>query len=108
MDVKKIRQDFALLNTDVSGKPLIYFDSACQTLRPRKVTEAVSEYYDSFPACAGRSVHKLATEVSLRCDEVRTKVADFFGAESPLEMSFMKNTTEGCNTVILGSRFNKG
>jgi cysteine desulfurase/selenocysteine lyase len=35
-------------------------------------------------------------------------VADFFGAESPLEIAFMKNTTEGCNTVILGSKFNKG
>lgn len=108
MDVKKIRSDFALLNKDVSGKPLIYFDNACQTLRPKQVTEAVSEYYDSFPACAGRSVHKLATEVSLRCDEVRTKVADFLGAESPLEISFMKNTTEGCNTVILGSNLKKG
>jgi cysteine desulfurase/selenocysteine lyase len=108
MDVKKVRKDFVVLGKDIGGKPPIYFDNACQTLRPKQVTEAVSEYYDSFPACAGRSVHKLATEVSLRCDEVRTRVADFFGAESPLEIAFMKNTTEGCNTVILGSKFNKG
>ncbi len=108
MDVNKLRRDFAVLTKDIGGKPPIYFDSACQTLRPKQVTEAVSEYYDSFPACAGRSVHKLATEVSLRCDEVRTKVADFFGAESPLEIAFLKNTTEGCNTVILGSGLKKG
>jgi cysteine desulfurase/selenocysteine lyase len=72
MDVKKVRKDFVVLGKDIGGKPPIYFDNACQTLRPKQVTEAVSEYYDSFPACAGRSVHKLATEVSLRCDEVRT------------------------------------
>jgi cysteine desulfurase/selenocysteine lyase len=108
MDVNRIRRDFAVLSKDFGGKPPIYFDNACQTLRPRQVTEAVSEYYDSFPACAGRSVHKLATEVSLRCDAVRTRVADFFGAESPLEISFVKNTTEGCNTVILGSALKNG
>lgn len=108
MDVNRVREDFAVLRKEFGGKPPIYFDNACQTLRPRQVSEAVSEYYDSFPACAGRSVHKLATEVSLRCDEVRTRAADFFGAESPLEIAFMKNTTEGLNTVILGSELKKG
>ena len=108
MDVNRIREDFAVLRKDFGGKPPIYFDNACQTLRPKQVTQAVTEYYDSFPACAGRSVHKLATEVSLRCDEVRTRTADFFGAESPLEIAFMKNTTEGLNTVILGSGLKSG
>ena len=108
MDVSRIREDFAVLKKDIGGKPPIYLDNACQTLRPKQVSEAVTEYYDSFPACAGRSVHKLATEVSLRCDEVRTRAAEFFGAESPMEIAFMKNTTEGLNTVILGSGLKRG
>jgi len=108
MDPERIRPDFVVLTKGFGGKPPIYFDNACQTLRPRQVTEAVSEYYDSFPACAGRSVHKLATEVSLRCDEVRTRVADFFNAGSPQEIAFTKNTTEGCNTVILGCGLRRG
>lgn len=108
MDVNRIRNDFAVLSREIGGKVPIYFDNACQTLRPRQVTEAVKEYYDAFPACAGRSVHKLATEVSLRCDEVRTRVAEFLNAESPLEIAFMKNTTEGLNTVIQGIGFKKG
>jgi cysteine desulfurase/selenocysteine lyase len=108
MDVRLIREDFEVLRKDFSGKPPIYFDNACQTLRPKQVSDAVTEYYDSFPACAGRSVHRLATEVSLRCDEVRTRTADFFSAESPLEIAFMKNTTEGLNTVILGSGLKSG
>lgn len=108
MDVDKIRRDFPVLSKEVGGRLPIYFDSACQTLRPRQVIEAMAEYYESFPSCAGRSVHKFATEVSLRCDTVRARAADFFGAESPSEIAFMKNTTEGLNTVIFGSRLKKG
>lgn len=108
MDTDAIRKDFPVLSKEIGGKLPIYFDSACQTLRPRQVTDAVMEYYDSFPSCAGRSVHKFATEVSLRCDTVRAHAADFFGAESPSEIAFMKNTTEGLNTVIFGSRLKKG
>lgn len=102
MDVKRLRRDFTVLQKEVGGSVPIYFDNACQTLRPRQVTEAVAEYYESFPACAGRSVHKFATEVSLRCDAVRARAAAFFNAETPNEIAFLKNTTEGLNTVIFG------
>ncbi len=108
MDVERIRKDFTVLSKDIGGKPPIYFDNACQTLRPRQVTEAVTEYYESFPACAGRSVHKLATEVSLRCDAMRAKASEFLGARDPHEVAFAKNTTEGLNTVIFGSGLGKG
>lgn len=108
MDAKKLRKDFSVLTKGSGGAIPIYFDSACQTLRPRQVTEAVAEYYESYPACGGRSVHRLATEVSLRCDAVREKVASFFNADSPNEIAFMKNTTEGLNTVIFGSGLKSG
>ncbi len=108
MDVAKIRKDFKVLTAGFGGKVPVYLDNACQTLRPRQVLETVSEYYESYPACAGRSVHKLSTEVTLRCDEVRAKTAEFFGAESPTEIAFTKNSTEGLNTVIFGSGLKKG
>jgi cysteine desulfurase/selenocysteine lyase len=66
------------------------------------------DYYESYPACAGRSVHKLATEVSLRCDAVRATVAEFFNAEDPSAIAFTKNATEGLNTVIFGMDMGKG
>jgi len=108
MDTARIREDFKVLVSGFDGKVPIYLDNACQTLRPRQVVEAMAEYYESFPACAGRSVHRLSTEVSLRCDEVRARAAGFFGAESPSEIAFLKNSTEGLNTVILGSGLGKG
>lgn len=108
MDSKRVRRDFVVLNKEIGGRLPIYLDSACQTLRPRQVTEAISEYYDSYPSCAGRSVHRFATEVSLRCDAVRAKAASFFGADSPSEIAFTKNTTEGLNTVLFGSGLGRG
>lgn len=108
MDVSKVREDFPVLHTPVGGKLPIYLDSACQTLRPRQVIDAVVEYYERFPSCGGRSVHKLATEVSLRCDDVRAKVARFLNAGDPSEIAFTKNTTEGLNTVIHGCGLRKG
>lgn len=108
MDVSRVRRDFVVLGKQIGGKLPVYFDSACQTLRPRQVTEAVMEYYNSYPACAGRSVHKFATEVSLRCDAVRARVAQFLNAEDPNEVAFTKNATEGLNTVIFGSGLERG
>ena len=107
MNVRKLRADFPLL-ADEESMGLIYLDSACQTLRPRSVLEAVAEYYGSYPACAGRSSHRLATEVSIRCDDVRSKAALFFGASDSSEISFLKNATEGLNTVIFGLGLGRG
>lgn len=108
MDVDAIRKDFPVLRTGEGETPLVYFDSACQTLRPRQVMDAVSEYYRDSPACAGRSVHRLSTEVTLRCDDVRGKAARFLGAADPSEVAFVKNATEALNTVILGCGLRKG
>jgi len=32
----------------------IYLDAACQSLRPRPVIDAVTDYYTTFGACGGR------------------------------------------------------
>ena len=50
MDVSKLRKDFPILNSDDSPT---YFDSACMTLRPSQVIDAVTEYYTDYPACGG-------------------------------------------------------
>ncbi len=108
MDVDVIRKDFPVLQPEGDSVPVVYLDNACQTLRPVQVIDAVSEYYRDTPACAGRSVHRLSTEVTLRCDEVRRKAAEFLGATDPSEVAFVKNATEALNTVILGSALRRG
>ena len=55
MDISKFRKDFPLLNSDDNPT---YLDSACMTLRPQVVIDALTDYYTHYPACGGRSVHK--------------------------------------------------
>ena len=100
--------DFPLLSRGSEDSRPVYLDSACQTLRPESVVRAMSEYYELFPACAGRSSHRLATQVTIKCDDVRAKAAAFFGASTPSEIAFVKNATEGLNTVIFGSGLKSG
>lgn len=106
MDADKVRKDFPFYSSE--GKNIIYFDNACQTLRPRQVIEAMNEYYYEFPACGGRSVHRLATKVSIKMDEAREKVAKFIGCSEPENVIFTKNCTESLNLVAKGFPFNKG
>ena len=94
VDVVKIRQDFPLL-----GKEGVYFDNACQSLRPQFVIDAMNEYYNEYPACGGRSMHHLATKVTHKCDEARDAVANFLHAKRKEEIVFTRNTTEGINLV---------
>ncbi len=98
MDVSSIRQDFPIVR---NGKG-VYLDSACQSLKPDCVIKKVLEYYEEYPACGGRSVHSMATRVSMEVDETREKLASFFGCDDPSEFVFTKNTTEGMNTVARG------
>lgn len=100
MDPRNVRKDFPIYADNTEG--IMYLDSACQSLRPRQVIEAMDEYYLSFPACGGRSVHRMATKVSIRLDEAREGVAQFINASSPNEIIFTKNCTESLNLVAKG------
>jgi cysteine desulfurase/selenocysteine lyase len=99
MDNQKIRNDFPLLSETTNRKPVIYFDNACQTLRPRQVIDAVTRYYLSFSACSGRSMHQLSAEVTREVDQARIIVQKHLNASRKEEIVFTRNTTEGINLV---------
>ena len=99
MDLTEIRKDFPILQPKDGAKPVIYLDTACQSLRPTPVIEAMREYYTDYPACSGRSMHKLAAKVTEKTTEARAIVARFIGANKPEEVIFTRNTTEGINLV---------
>jgi cysteine desulfurase/selenocysteine lyase len=105
MDVARVRQDFKLLQKE---ERVVYLDSACQSLRPRQVVEAMDEYYYDFPACSGRSVHRLATQVSFKIDEARERIASFLNASDASDIIFTKSCTESLNTIVKGLDLRKG
>jgi cysteine desulfurase/selenocysteine lyase len=104
MNVPRIRRDFPTIR---SGKG-VYLDSACQTLRPDQVIDAITSYYKEFPACGGRSVHSMATKVSMSIDGSRETVASFFGGRDAHSIIFTKNCTEGMNIVAKGFGLKRG
>jgi len=108
MDIDKIRQDFPILNKKINGKPFIYFDSACTSLKPKKVIDAILAYYTEYTGCAGRSVHKFATRTTEEFEKAREKIAKFINAKKPEEIIWTKNTTEAINLVAHSFNFNKG
>ncbi len=99
VDWARIRDDFPVLKRMINGRPLVYLDSACMSLKPVQVVRAMNEYYEQFPACAGRSIHKLGEEASNAYAAARGKFARFINAAEPEECIWTRNATESINIV---------
>lgn len=78
---------------------LIYLDSVASTLKPRSVVDAVSEYYTDYSANVSRGLYEISELATERYEYVRTIVARFLRASSPLEVLFTKSTTESLNLL---------
>ncbi len=107
IDFNELRKDFTILNRTINEKPIIYFDNACMSLRPKQVLKVMNEYYNKFPGCAGRSNHTISEEVNKAVNNAREKVAKFFGAK-PETVVFTKNCTEAINLVANAFPFDNG
>ncbi len=108
MDIQKIRSDFPVLRKKWNGKYPIYFDNACMTLKPEQVMDAMNQYYNEYPVCGGRSLHRMAKQVDEKIAQSREKIQKFLGAERSEEIIFTRNTTEGLNLVANCLEFKKG
>jgi cysteine desulfurase/selenocysteine lyase len=98
-DVKTIRADFPNLNVLIKGKPLVYLDNAATTLKPRRVIEAVGEYYSSYTSNVHRGMHSLSERATTAFEEARGKVRRFLNAGSDEEIIFTGGTTDSINLV---------
>jgi cysteine desulfurase/selenocysteine lyase len=119
-DLERIRRDFPALQQERNGKPMIYFDNACMTLKPTQVITAMNRYYYNFPACGGygRSAHWFAKRVNNEIYRAREKIMRLINArpcsdsmnleKTPtMEVVFTKNTTESINLVAKSISFKK-
>ncbi len=106
--VERRRKDFPALSRLRGAPPPVYLDSACMSLVPRAVLEALEEYYTEYPGCAGRSLHRFAEEVGHRYEGARESFAHFLGASSPNGIVFLRNATEAINLVAHGLAWKRG
>jgi cysteine desulfurase/selenocysteine lyase len=107
IDWAAIRADFPILDQEVRGQRLIYFDSAASSQKPRQVIEALDRYYLHDHANVHRGLHELSTRATEAYEGARVKVAKYLNAASAEEIVFTRGTTEGINLVAQawGGRF---
>ena len=83
----------------MSGKPLVYFDSAATALKPQVVIDAEIEYYTSYTSNIHRGVYELSQHATDAFENVRQIIADFLHAPSSDTIVFTKSATEAMNLV---------
>jgi len=98
-DVDAIRRDFPILNETVNGRPLIWFDNAATTQKPKSVIERLKYFYEHENSNIHRAAHELAARATDAYEGARSKVARFLGAGSAEEIIFTRGATEAINLV---------
>ncbi|MEI6850538.1 MAG: aminotransferase class V-fold PLP-dependent enzyme [Candidatus Saccharibacteria bacterium] len=79
----------------------IYMDSACQSVRPTPVINALESYYKTYNACGGRVKYKWGQKVDSEIEETRELVVDYLGlSQKNYVCSFTLNTTYGINLIL--------
>jgi cysteine desulfurase/selenocysteine lyase len=98
-DFPALRRDFPILDQQVHGRPLIYFDNAATTQKPRPVIEALRCYYERDNANVHRGIHELSNRATAAYEGARHRAARFINARGAEEIVFTRGTTEGINLV---------
>lgn len=101
-DVGEIRAQFPILSRTMRGSPLVYLDSASTTQKPRRVIDAEKDFYTTMNANVHRGVYELSERATAAYVDAHHAVARFIGSETPDEIIFVRNATEGLN-LITGS-----
>jgi cysteine desulfurase/selenocysteine lyase len=99
IDWEVVRRDFPILDQQVHGRPLIYFDNAATTQKPAPVLEALRRYYERDNANVHRGLHELSSRATEAYEGARARVAQYLGAASADEIVFTRGTTESINLV---------
>lgn len=98
-DIERIRTDFPILDQEVNGRRLVYFDNAATTQKPVPVIDALINYYRGYNANIHRGIHTLAEKATADFEASRKAVQGFMNAASTEEIIFTSGTTMGINLV---------
>ena len=79
----------------------VYLDTACQSLRPRPVINALNEYYEKFNSCGERVKYPWGVETDRKVEATREKVLKYLKlSKREYFVSFTLNTTYGINLIL--------
>ena len=85
----------------------VYLDSACQSLRPRPVIDAINRYYTEHNSCGERVKYSWGVETDEIVEETRKLLLKYLKLkDKDYSVSFTLNTTYGINLLL--SQFKMG
>ena len=98
-DANLIRQDFPILQETVNGRPLVWFDNAATTQKPKAVIDRIAHFYEHENSNIHRAAHELAARATDAYENAREIVRRFINAPSVDNIVFVRGTTEAINLV---------
>ena len=102
IDIQKIRSDFPILQREVNGQSLVYFDNAATSQTPQQVIDVIVDYYSQYNANIHRGVHTLSQEATDLYEQARKKVQEHFNATKSHEIILTAGTTHSINIIAAG------
>jgi cysteine desulfurase / selenocysteine lyase len=96
---ESLRNDFPILDQEVHGHSLVYFDNAATTQKPRAVLDALRNFYEHDNSNVHRGIHELSSRATTAYEAARKRVAQFINARDSSEIIFTRGTTESINLV---------
>lgn len=109
-EIEEIRNQFPILQREVSGRKLVYLDNTATSQTPICVVDRIKEIYTRYNSNVHRGVHTLSQEMTDLQEKARQRVKEWINADSIEEVIFTSGTTEGINLVAssFGNRFKRG
>ena len=101
LDIQKIRSDFPILQREVNGQALVYFDNAATSQTPQQVIDVIVDYYRQYNANIHRGVHSLS-QATDAYEQARKKVQQHFNAAKLHEIILTSGTTHSINIIASG------
>jgi hypothetical protein len=78
---EKIKQDFPIFNTE-KNRNLTYLDSAASSQKPKKVMDAVANFYENYYSNVHRGIYSLSETATDMYEKSRENVSKFIGSTS--------------------------
>lgn len=108
--LEKIRAQFPILEREVNGNRLVYFDNGATSQKPQCVIDSINTYYSFENANIHRGVHFLSQEATTKYEDARSTIQKAINANESCEVIFTKGTTDSINLVAysFGETLEKG
>ena len=94
MNFSKIKKDFPVLDDST----LVYLDTAASSLKPKKVIQAMDDYYEKYSANVHRGVYNISFIATEKYEGAREKVSKFINSQFD-EIIFTRGASSALNLV---------